>query len=108
MFDEDKVIIAPDLNVKDLLAKGYEFDQIIERAVEKGFSKDDILYKSDAFEPKFKAMLLHDKGILEHLYAEWAEEKRRSEVRQIQGKTRNGISQQVHQPHGQAYCSQKV
>lgn len=75
MFDEDKVIIAPDLNVKDLLAKGYEFDQIIERAVEKGFSKDDILYKSDAFEPKFKAMLLHDKGILEHLYAEWAEEK---------------------------------
>ena len=75
MFEEDKVIIAPDLNVKDLLAKGYEFDQIIERAVEKGFSKDDILYKSDAFEPKFKDMLLHDKGILEHLYAEWAEEK---------------------------------
>lgn len=75
MFEEDKVIIAPDLNVKDLLAKGYEFDQIIERAVEKGFSKDDILYKSNAFEPKFKDMLLHDKGILEHLYAEWAEEK---------------------------------
>ena len=75
MFEEDKVIIAPDLNVKDLLAKDYEFDQIIERAVEKGFSKDDILYKSDAFEPKFKDMLLHDKGILEHLYAEWAEEK---------------------------------
>lgn len=75
MFEEDKVIIAPDLNVKDLLAKGYEFDQIIERAVEKGFSKDDILYKGDAFEPKFKYMLLHDKGILEHLYAEWAEEK---------------------------------
>lgn len=75
MFEEDKVIIAPDLNVKDLLAKGYEFDQIIERAVEKGFSKDDILYKGDAFEPKFKDMLLHDKGILEHLYAEWAEEK---------------------------------
>ena len=75
MFEEDKVIIAPDLNVKDLLAKGYEFDQIIERAVEKGFSKDDILYKDDAFEPKFKDMLLHDKGILEHLYAEWAEEK---------------------------------
>lgn len=75
MFEEDKVIIAPDLNVKDLLAKGYEFDQIIERAVEKGFSKDDILYKGDAFEPKFKDMLLRDKGILEHLYAEWAEEK---------------------------------
>ena len=75
MFEEDKVVIAPDLNVKDLLAKGLELDEIIELAVEKGFSKDDILYNGEAFEPKFKDMLLHDKGILEHLYAEWTEEK---------------------------------
>ena len=75
MFEENKVIIAPDLNVKDLLAKGLELDEIIELAIEKGFSKDDILYTSEAFEPKFKDMLLHDKSILEHLYAEWTEEK---------------------------------
>ncbi len=75
MFEENKVIIAPDLNVKDLLAKGLELDEIIELAVEKGFSKDDILYTGEAFEPKFKDMLLHDKDILEHLYAEWTEEK---------------------------------
>ena len=36
MFAEDKVIIAPDLNVKDLQAKGMELDEIIEKALEKG------------------------------------------------------------------------
>ena len=75
MFEKEKVIIVPDLNVKDLLAKGLELDEIIELAVEKGFSKNDILYNSDAFKPEFKNMLLHDKNILEHLNAEWSEEK---------------------------------
>lgn len=37
MFDENKVIIAPDLKVKDLQAKDIELDQIIELAVEKGY-----------------------------------------------------------------------
>mgnify|MGYP000041815195 CR=1 FL=1 len=75
MFEEDKVIIAPDLKVKDLLAKGWGFDEIIEYAIEKGHSKDDILYKADAFDPKFKEMLLNDKEVLERLNAEWKEEK---------------------------------
>ena len=74
MFDENKVVIAPELNVKDLLAKGYELDQIIELAVEKGFSKDEILYESNVFKPEFKDMLLSDKFVLERLNAEWAEE----------------------------------
>lgn len=74
MFEEDKVIIAHDLNVKELLAKGLELDEIIERAVEKGFSKADILYNGDAFKPEFKDMLLHDKAVLERLNADWEEE----------------------------------
>ena len=74
MFDEDKVIIAPDLNVKDLQAKGIELDQIIEKAMSKGYSKDDILYKSDDFEPEFKEMLEHDKKVLEELNADWKKE----------------------------------
>ena len=39
MFAEDKVIIAPDLNVKDLQAKGMELDEIIEKALEKATTK---------------------------------------------------------------------
>lgn len=74
MFDEDKIIIAPELNVKDLLAKDYELDEIIELAAEKGFSKADILYNGDAFKSEFKDMLLSDKAVLERLNADWEEE----------------------------------
>lgn len=35
MFEEDKVIIAPDLKVKDLQAKNMELDEIIEYAITK-------------------------------------------------------------------------
>jgi hypothetical protein len=70
MFAEDKVIIAPDLNVKDLQAKGMELDEIIEKALEKGYNESDILYKSEDFDPDFIAMLQHDKKVLEALNAE--------------------------------------
>jgi superfamily II DNA/RNA helicase len=74
MFAEDKVIIAPELNVKDLQAKGMELDEIIEKALEKGYNESDILYKSEDFDPDFIAMLQHDKKVLETLNADWQQE----------------------------------
>lgn len=74
MFAEDKVIIAPDLNVKDLQSKGMELDEIIEKALEKGYNESDILYKSEDFDPDFIAMLQHDKKLLEVLNADWQQE----------------------------------
>ena len=74
MLAEDKVIIAPDLNVKDLQAKGMELDEIIEKALEKGYNESDILYKSEDFDPDFIAMLQHDKKVLEALNADWKQE----------------------------------
>ena len=74
MFAEDKVIIAPELKVKDMQAKGMELDEIIEKALEKGYNESDILYKSEDFEPDFIAMLQHDKKVLEALNADWRQE----------------------------------
>lgn len=74
MFAEDKVIIAPDLNVKDLQSKGMELDEIIKKALEKGYNESDILYKSEDFDPDFIAMLQHDKKVLEALNADWKQE----------------------------------
>lgn len=74
MFAEDKVIIAPELNVKDLQAKGMELDEIIKKALEKGYNESDILYKSDDFDPVFITMLRHDKKVLEALNADWQQE----------------------------------
>lgn len=74
MFDEDKVIIAPDLKVKDLQAKDMELDEIIEYAIAKGYAKEDILFEAKAFEADFLKMLYHDKVILEQLNADWEKE----------------------------------
>lgn len=74
MFAEDKVIIAPELNVKDLQAKGVELDQIIELAAKKGYQESDIRYRADDFAPEFITMLRHDKEVLQALNADWQEE----------------------------------
>ncbi len=74
MFDEDKVIIAPDLKVKELQVKGMELDQIIEHAITKGYLAEEIVFPADAFEPQFLTMLQHDKKILEELNKEWQKE----------------------------------
>ncbi|MBO7224393.1 MAG: DEAD/DEAH box helicase family protein, partial [Bacteroidales bacterium] len=73
MFEENKVIIAPDLKVKDLQSK-MELDEIIEYAITKGYATEDILYTADAFEPQFIEMLNHDRKVLEQLNAEWEKE----------------------------------
>ena len=74
MFEEDKVIIARDLKVKDLQAKDMELDEIIEYAVAKGYAKEDIVFSADDFVPDFLQMLHHDREILEGLNAEWKKE----------------------------------
>ena len=74
MFDEDKVIIAPDLKVKDLQAKDMELDEIIEYAITKGYAAEDILFSAEAFSPDFLEMLHHDREILERLNADWEKE----------------------------------
>lgn len=74
MFDQDKVLIIPDLNVKDLQAKGWELDKIIEHALAKGHSQSEIEYRANQFRPEFRDMLVHDEAILANLCADWEQE----------------------------------
>lgn len=74
MFEENKVIIAPDLKVKDLQAKNMELDEIIEYAVSRGYIAEDIVFTADAFTPDFLEMLHHDRDILKKLNADWDKE----------------------------------
>jgi superfamily II DNA or RNA helicase len=72
MFKADKVIIAPDLKVKELQDKGMELDDIIEKGIEKlGASKDDFVYKATAFRPEFLESLNADIALLDDLIDEW-------------------------------------
>ncbi len=74
MFEADKVIIAPELKVKNLQAKNMELDQIIEHAISKGYLEEDIVFSADCFEPVFIKMLHHDRKILEELNKDWDKE----------------------------------
>ena len=51
-----------------------ELDEIIEKALNKGYTKEDILYKADDFDPEFIEMLRHDKMVLEALNTDWKKE----------------------------------
>lgn len=74
MFDEGRVIIAPDLKVKDLQAKGMELDEIIEYAIAKGYLADEITFSPDDFDPKLLKLLKDDKDVLEYLIDDWEQE----------------------------------
>lgn len=74
MFDEGRVIIAPDLKVKDLQAKGMELDEIIEYAVAKGYLADEITFSPEDFDPKLLKLLKDDKEVLEYLIDDWKQE----------------------------------
>ena len=72
MFEENKVIIAPDIDVKDKQAKGWELDRIIEYAVDKkGKSKDDVLFEDSDFNDVFLKMLHEDAEKLKSLCQQW-------------------------------------
>ena len=71
MFDEDKVIIAPELNVKKLQSDGVELDEIIELAIGKGYDQEEIVFSSADFLPDFLPMLQYDANLLEKLCKRW-------------------------------------
>ncbi|MBR6928970.1 MAG: DEAD/DEAH box helicase [Bacteroidales bacterium] len=71
MFAEDKVIIAPDLNVKKLQADGMELDEIIELALGKGYDQEEIVFHAADFLPDFLPMLEYDAQLLEGLCKRW-------------------------------------
>lgn len=72
MFSENRIIIAPELKIKDLQAKGLELDEIIEHAISKGYLPEEIEFESNQFEPAFVEMLHNDKMVLEQLNEYWS------------------------------------
>ena len=72
MFDEDKVLIIPEIDVKGLMDKGWELDKIIDFAVEKlGCEKRNVSYPADSFDPKFVDLLKADLQIIRDLRIRW-------------------------------------
>lgn len=71
MFEQNKVLIAPDYDVKGMMAKDMELDEIIEKIANKGVDKDDFVYQSSDFLDAFLPLLKEDKEKLEKLCESW-------------------------------------
>ena len=71
MFDQDKILIAPDFDVKGMMAKDMEIDEIIEKIAEKGLDKSDFVYHVSDFNPAFLDMLKSDVEKADALCQRW-------------------------------------
>ena len=74
MFDDNRVFIAPDLDINKLLEEGLSYDEIEAKINEKGGNNKE--YKKDAFDKKFVALLKQDKEKVDDLIERWSKVKK--------------------------------
>jgi superfamily II DNA/RNA helicase len=74
MFDDNRVFIAPDLDINKLLEEGLSHDEIEAKINEKGGNNKQ--YKKDAFDKKFVALLKQDKEKVDDLIERWSKVKK--------------------------------
>lgn len=73
MFEADKVLIAPDFDVKGMMSKDMELDEIIEKIAAKGIDENDFVYKASDFTDDFIQLLKDDAEMLQNLCDRWDE-----------------------------------
>ena len=72
MFNRDKVFIAPDLDINNLLESGYTDEEIEERLNAKAEDNPkNSVFKADDFKPEFIEMLQSDQDTLERMCKAW-------------------------------------
>lgn len=75
MVQENKIIIARELNIGKQLSDGASLDDVLAKAEAKGYKAEEVLYTRDDFDPVFFEMLRRDREIVSRLCREWDEEK---------------------------------
>lgn len=71
MWDNNNILIAPEIDVKGMMANDIEFDTILEKALNRGYDKEDILFTQADFSPEYINKLREDKAKLERLVEAW-------------------------------------
>ena len=72
MFENDRVFIAPDLDINHLYDLGLDDDEIEERLQQKAEENPkNAVFKAENFDPAFIEMLRADQKVLEAMCADW-------------------------------------
>lgn len=71
MWENDAILIAPEIDVKGMMANDMEWDDIVEKAMEHGYTKEEILFTRADFRPEYINRLREDADKLSFLSAQW-------------------------------------
>tara|TARA_R110000744_G_scaffold44288_2_gene98929 strand:- start:8304 stop:11603 length:3300 start_codon:yes stop_codon:yes gene_type:complete len=72
MFENDKVLIAPDLNINQLIEKGFSMEEIEGLIAELSIENPkNNIFKADDFEEEFLIGLKKDRNLLRELLDDW-------------------------------------
>ncbi|MBL7859757.1 MAG: helicase [Cyclobacteriaceae bacterium] len=100
MFENDRVFVAPDLDINKLLEEGLSYDQIEAKINEKGGNNKE--FKKSAFEKKFIALLKSDKEKVDELALRWSKVKKDPKLEAFSEKLKAELfKSKKHNPSGQ-------
>lgn len=72
MWNNDKIFIAPDMDINQLYENGYTDDEIEEKLNEKAETNPkNAVFKREDFKPEYIDMLLKDQQLLDSMWLEW-------------------------------------
>ena len=72
MWENDKIFIAPDMDINKLYEMGYTDDEIEEKLNEKAEDNPkNAVFERDDFQPEYVELLRQDQELLDHMWAEW-------------------------------------
>lgn len=71
MWENNNILIAPEIDVKGMMANDIEWDEIVEKVLEHGYTKEEILFTKDDFRPEYIDRLREDADKLSQLSAQW-------------------------------------
>ena len=71
MLDNDRVFIAPDLDINTLIEEGKTEEEILEKVTARGNNNRE--FAADAFDKTYRELLQKDMDIMEDLLSEWNE-----------------------------------
>lgn len=102
MFENDRVLIAPDLNINQLIEKGFSMEEIEEMIIQLGIENPkNNIFNADDFEPEFLDNLRKDEALLKELHYEWAQVTSDPKLDQLYHSLDNELLDKTKNPTGQ-------
>ena len=72
MWENDKIFIAPDMDINKLYEMGYTDDEIEEKLNEKAEDNPkNAVFERDDFQPEYIELLRQDQELLDHMWSQW-------------------------------------